>query len=602
MRMRIRPETVLLLLAFVIGVLTAGAAVGFHELIEVIRGVLYERISPGVLYGKWIFLLVLIPAGGGLAVGILTRYIIRIREGRGIIDVMESVSRTGGRIDPKVALERIVTAAITIGSGGSAGAEGPIVQIGAGIASGVGRLFRVARQHGPVLIGCGSAAGISAIFNAPIGGVLFTLEVILRDFSIRTFAPVVVASVIANFATQSIFQQVFHQPYAAIFTLPRMDIPIEFHFSQVWSFALLGVLCAIVGVCVTRLMHWMEVRFEKMRVPTAVKPAIGGAFLGGMGVIYIVALGWGLGKQKFIPWSLYSMPAFFGDGYGAVRPMLGPEFYHQFHWVFLLLVLGVLCVTKVVGTCLTLGSGGAGGIIAPSLFLGAVSGGMVGVLLTAGGIGGEPHAYALVGMGAVLAAVVHAPLAAMLITFEVTRDYQIVVPAMLACIIATSGARFLYQDSIYTMILRKRGVRLGAVADVMLLRRLMVEQVSLEPATVVRMDDPFMRIWEMITSSESKDYVVVDRQGVYAGMVTADEIKSALIDREAIPLLTVGELMRTDVPMVQSTDTLEAVLDVFARHDVARLPVDITGNEGKVIGLISRAGLMKRYQKELAEG
>jgi CIC family chloride channel protein len=296
------------------------------------------------------------------------------------------------------------------------------------------------------------------------------------------------------------------------------------------------------------------------------------------------------------------MPAFFGDGYGAVRPMLGPEFYHQFHWVFLLLVLGVLCVTKVVGTCLTLGSGGAGGIIAPSLFLGAVSGGMVGVLLTAGGIGGEPHAYALVGMGAVLAAVVHAPLAAMLITFEVTRDYQIVVPAMLACIIATSGARFLYQDSIYTMILRKRGVRLGAVADVMLLRRLMVEQVSLEPATVVRMDDPFMRIWEMITSSESKDYVVVDRQGVYAGMVTADEIKSALIDREAIPLLTVGELMRTDVPMVQSTDTLEAVLDVFARHDVARLPVDITGNEGKVIGLISRAGLMKRYQKELAEG
>jgi CIC family chloride channel protein len=205
-------------------------------------------------------------------------------------------------------------------------------------------------------------------------------------------------------------------------------------------------------------------------------------------------------------------------------------------------------------------------------------------------------------MGAVLAAVVHAPLAAMLITFEVTRDYQIVVPAMLACIIATSGARFLYQDSIYTMILRKRGVRLGAVADVMLLRRLMVEEVSLEPATVVRMDDPFMRIWEMITSSESKDYVVVDRQGVYAGMVTADEIKSALIDREAIPLLTVGELMRTDVPMVQSTDTLEAVLDVFARHDVARLPVDITGNEGKVIGLISRAGLMKRYQKELAEG
>jgi CIC family chloride channel protein len=235
------------------------------------------------------------------------------------------------------------------------------------------------------------------------------------------------------------------------------------------------------------------------------------------------------------------------------------------------------------------------------LFLGAVSGGMVGLLLTGGGFGGEPHAYALVGMGAVLAAVVHAPLAAMLITFEVTRDYQIVVPAMLACIIATSGARFLYADSIYTMILRKRGVRLGAVADVMLLRRMMVEQVMLEPATVVRMDDPFAKIWDLVAGSETNDFVVVDRRGMYAGMLTADEIKSALIDREAIPLLTVGELMRADVPMVRNTDALETVLDVFARHDVARLPVEIAGNDGKVIGLISRAGLMRRYQKELAE-
>lgn len=297
------------------------------------------------------------------------------------------------------------------------------------------------------------------------------------------------------------------------------------------------------------------------------------------------------------------MPAFFGDGYGAVKPMLGPDFYQQFHWGFLLAVLAVLAAAKIVGTCLTLGSGGAGGIIAPSLFLGAVSGGMVGVLLnhgqTAGtmGMGGGPNLYALVGMGAVLAAVVHAPLAAMLITFEVTRDYQIVVPAMLACIIATSVARFLYRDSIYTMTLRQRGVRMGVGADRLLLQRLSVEQVSLEPATVVREFDPFVRVVELTASAGTADFVVSDRAGLYVGMVISEDVKTTLLDREAIPLLTVGELMRTNIPMVRNTDTLADVLDTFARHDVARLPVCIAGNEGKVIGLISRAGLMRVYQK-----
>lgn len=604
LRWGLREDTFLLLLAFVIGIITAAAAVGFHELIQLIKSLLYERISPGLLYGRWVGLLIAIPAAGGLAVGIFSQYIVRIREGRGIIDVMESVSRSSGRIDPRVALERILTSAITIGSGGSAGAEGPIVQIGAGIASGVGRLFRVARQHMPVLIGCGSAAGISAIFNAPIGGVLFTLEVILRDFSVRTFTPVVIASVIANFATQSIFREVFNEPYAAIFTLPDLGNPIVFHFQQVGSFVLLGLLCGLVGLSVTRLMHWTEQRFEHLPIPAAAKPAVGGALLGLLGVAYIMILGWGLGRDKFIPVQHYSMPAFFGDGYGAVKPMLGPEFYQQFHWGFLLAVLAIICIAKIIGTCMTLGSGGAGGVIAPSLFLGAVSGGILGLLLRHGQAAGglQPNVYALVGMGAVLAAVVHAPLAAMLITFEVTRDYQIIVPAMLACIVATSLAQLLYRDSIYTMTLRQRGVRLGTAADMTLLQRLSVEQVPFEPATVVRVFDPFQRILDLTTSTQAADFVVIDRLGLYAGMVISEDVKTTLIDREAIPLLTVGELMRSDIPMVRNTDTLAAVMDIFARHEIARLPVCIAGNEGKVIGLISRAALMRRYQNGLAEG
>ena len=201
-------EAFLLIMAVIIGAITGAAAVGFHQLTHLIRDLLYvERGEDRLLYGhRGMWLLVLLPAGGGLAVGLVSRYVFRAREGHGVVDVMESVIRTSGFQRPAIAIEKTLTSALTIGSGGSAGAEGPIVQIGAAIASGVGQSFRVARSQMPVLTGCGTAAGISAIFNAPFGGVLFTLEVILQDFSIRSFTPVVLASVIAQVTTQGTFQ------------------------------------------------------------------------------------------------------------------------------------------------------------------------------------------------------------------------------------------------------------------------------------------------------------------------------------------------------------------------------------------------------------
>ena len=172
-----------------------------------------------MLYGKGVLLLVLFPMLGGLVVGVFSTYLMRSREGHGVVDVMETVMRSSGFIRPTAALEKILTSAVTIGSGGSAGAEGPIVQIGAGISSAFGQFFQVTRAHLPVLIGCGTAAGISAIFNAPIGGVLFTLEIILFDFSIRTFTPVVLASVVANVTTQAIFHNVLGEKQFSIFTV-----------------------------------------------------------------------------------------------------------------------------------------------------------------------------------------------------------------------------------------------------------------------------------------------------------------------------------------------------------------------------------------------
>lgn len=605
-RLGLGDESFLLILAVLIGAAAAAAAVGFHQLIDATRHLLYNRLNDHIpLYsGAGVWLLFLLPAAGGLAVGLISRFVVRVRSGSGIIDVMESVSRGTGRIDPAVAVEKILTSGITIGSGGSAGAEGPIIQIGAGIASGFGSLFGIARQHMPVLIGCGSAAGISAIFNAPIGGVLFTLEVILRDFSIRTFTPVVIAAVVANLATGGIFHRVLGQHFDAIFTLPAVaDALKPIELIHLLNFTVLGIACGLVGLALIRLMHFMEGRFAKLPVHKTLRPMLGGALLGLLGVLFITVIGWGLlGREKLFAIQDYVMPAFFGDGYPAMKRMLESDFYSQMTTGKVVIVLLFLLGAKLLGTCFTLGSGGSGGVIAPSLFLGAVTGGLLGLAMRTVGAGPplDPLVYALIGMGAVLAAVVHAPLAAVLILFEVTRQNGVMLPGMLSCVVAAGVARVIFRDSIYTLGLRQRGVAVGSAGDLALLRRMSVEQVPLEPAAVVRAGDPFQHILDLIESTGAGDFVVVDGQGIYAGMVVGEDIQTALIQHEAVPLLLVGELMRPEIPLVRTADDLAAVLAIFTRHDIDRLPVGTGIGPGRVIGLISRSALMRHYQGALS--
>jgi CIC family chloride channel protein len=261
-----------------------------------------------------------------------------------------------------------------------------------------------------------------------------------------------------------------------------------------------------------------------------------------------------------------------------------------------------LAISTLLATCATICSGGGGGVIAPALFLGATVGGLLGIgLRTTHVFGGlQPQVYALVGMAGVLAAVVHAPLAAILILLELTRDNDLVLPAMLASIVATGVARRFNPDSIYTMGLRQRGIRLGATGDMMVLRRITVEQVGLEPAAVIQEADPFQRVLDLTSTLGAHNFVVIDAKGLYVGMVVADDINMALIDRDAVPLLLVAELMRRDIPFVRTSDDLATVLEVFSSHAVNYLPVCLPSSPGKIIGLISQAGLMRKYQSGLA--
>ena len=575
-----RDEYFLILVSILIGATTGIFAHIFFSLIEHFREFAFGEDNRGGLYAAGPWMLVLLPAAGALAVGFLTHYLAREAKGHGVPEVMDAIHRKGGEIRPRVAGAKAVASALTIGSGGSAGMEGPIIQIGAAVGSGIGQYLHIHRRQMGVVVCCGVSAGIAAIFNAPIAGVLFALEIFLKDFSFRTFSPVVFSSVIScsimhglGLRDEPIFE--VRALAEAGYEFPGVELPL---------FLLLGLICSVGAVVFIRALYACEDLADRIRIYAPLKPAIGAIALGLSGVVYL----WLTGSSE--------MPAFFGNGYPAIESTLSRAVLEvSAGSLFLLFVL------KVLATCLTLGSGGSGGVFAPSLFMGATLGAGLGILLYQLGIieASSVNVYALVGMAALVAGTTHAPLTAIVMLYEITREPKVILPIMLAAIVATAGAQLLFRDSIYTLKLRRRGVRVGSLTDLTLLRRLLVDDVGLLPAHQVKASDPLQSLITIAGETGATDFVVVDENDEYQGMVTGSDMRIALLQPEAVSLLLVGELLRPGVPVVGWGDTLDTVLDKFASGDLESLPVASKKDESIVAGLITRGGLMNRYQQEL---
>ncbi|MHC4429576.1 MAG: chloride channel protein, partial [Planctomycetota bacterium] len=369
-----------------------------------------------------------------------------------------------------------------MGSGGSAGAEGPIVQIGSSLGSKTGSLLSTNPQNTGTLLGCGAAAGIASVFNAPVAGIFFVLEILLRDFSLRTFTPIVIASVFSAVFTQMIMSGGESE---AIFAVAEDFHIAAFTAAEVPNYLILGVLCGLVAMAFIKSLYWTEDLYARLKLHAIVKPVTGAAVLGLLGLAYL-----------FIPNRAHDLPPFYSNGYPVIRELLDVEYYQNGAAMTLLMGLVLICAFKVIATCLTIGSGGSGGVFAPSLMLGACTGGAFGALVEA--LNWAPHAspahYALVGMAAVVAATTHAPLTAILIVYEITRSYEVIVPLMLAAVVSTIVSQLMSRQSIYTLKLARRGVRIGAMSDLTILRRLSVEQVLLEPAVLVHPEDSAQRL------------------------------------------------------------------------------------------------------------
>jgi len=536
------------------------------------------------------WLILLGPSVGGLITGVLIAWLKHEGVGPGVTAVIYAVQRKKGRLSLKIGLRKWLTSTATIALGGSAGAEGPIVTIGAVVGSNLSKVLGTGTQHTGTLLGCGAAAGLASVFNAPIAGIFFVMELILRDFSLKTFTPIVIAAVVSSATTQGLLGD------AAIFDVGDnfFNEGLQFSITQIPVYLVLGLVCGLLGATFIKTLDYTERAFVATKLPIMARPFVGAIVLGIIGITaYTLS-----GSQ--------ALPEFYGNGYPVIKTLLDPTTYFanaetgelQNAMPFLSGLI-LLALVKLVATCVTVGSGGAGGLFAPSLLIGAASGGCIGFAVHYFGWFPEtsPAYFALVGMAAMVAATTHAPLTAILIVYEVTQSYEVILPLMFAAVVGTIVARLVSKDSIYTFKLSRLGVRMGAMSDLTILRRLTSQDVPLKEAIPVLESDSAQKLLELMEKTGASDFVVTDVEGHYAGMVVSDDFREALVYRESIPLLQVSELRRCDLPTVSPEETLDIVLDKFSRSDVQSLVV--LDDSDQITGLITRSSLMARYQKAL---
>ena len=552
-------------LAVFVGVGTGLGAVAFRKLIALFKTLFFTHTRS--LFGfLGSFSVVPLPAIGGILVGLLVYFFAREAKGHGVPEVMAAVALKGGRIRPIVVLIKCLASSICIGSGGSAGREGPIVQIGSAFGSTVGQVLKLSDRRIRTLVAAGAGSGIAATFNTPIAGVIFAMEVILGEFATETFSAVVIASVIATVAGRAFLG---NQP---AFAAPTYTL------TSVWEILLyagLGVACAVVATAFIRGLYRSERIFERLRMPEWGKPALGGL---GVGVLGVYA------------------PQVFGVGYESIDAALTGQ--------VTLVMLAVLVVAKIAATSLTLGSGGSGGVFAPSLFMGAMLGGLYGRLAHGWwpSVTAPTGAYALVGMAGLFSASARAPITSVIILFEMTQDYAIMLPLMLTCAVSTLLGTLLSRESIYTIKLKSRGIDLLKRRDLGVVQGITVGQAMrpVEQLTTISPEMSVQSLARLFSETYHHGFAVLDASGAFFGVVTLKDLERTL-HTEQSGERTVRDIATTNVVTAFPDETLEDVLRAFGALDVGRIPVVDRKSPKKLLGMLRWSDIVRSYSQVMLD-
>src|SRR5579864_5748080 len=517
--------------------------------------------------GAWV---ILIPVIGGLVVGVMAKYGSEKIKGHGIPEAMEAVLINRSRIEPKVALLKPVSAAIAIGTGGPFGAEGPIIQTGGAIGSLVGQVLHTTAVERKVLLACGAAAGMSATFNTPIAGVIVAIELLLFEFKSRSFIPLVIASTIATAVHMQLLGpgpmfQVGHVDFAIPRALP--------------FYLVLGPICGLAAIVLSKSLYWVEDLFEKLPVDELWWPAIGALGLGIIG---------------------FFVPRVFGVGYDTIGAILNGELA----WKVLLVVM----IAKFAALVISLGSGTSGGLLAPTFMWSAAMGGLFAM------IGNHvfpnahlsPGAFALVAMGAVFGAASRATFSFIIFAFEITRDYNSVLPLMLVAVIADGIAMlFMPRSSIMTEKLARRGLHIHQDYEADVLQQVRVSETMDQDIPKLPADMSVSELSDRIARrdpsvSRHQGMLIIDSEGKLAGVITRGDVMRAL-DADPSGGMSVLEAGTCELVVTYPDEMLHDALTKMLRNDIGRLPVVDRKESQRVLGYLGRPGIMAARLRRLDE-
>ena len=524
----------------------------FHEWSTTFRSVGSHHL------GAWV---ILVPVIGGLIVGVMAKYGSSKIKGHGIPEAMEAVLTNRSRIEPKVAILKPISAAIAIGTGGPFGAEGPIIQTGGAIGSLVGQVLHTTAVERKVLLACGAAAGMSATFNTPIAGVILAIELLLFEFKSRSFIPLVIASTLAT----AVHMQLLG--VGPMFQVSAMDfgIPRALPF-----YLLLGPLCGVAAVALSKTLYWVEDLFEKLPFDELWWPAIGALVLGIVG---------------------FFVPRVFGVGYDTIGDILNGHLV----WKLLLVVM----IAKFAVLVISLGSGTSGGLLAPTFMWSAAMGGMFAMVANRAFPSAHlsPGAFALVAMGAVFGAASRAAFSFIIFAFEITRDYNSVLPLMLVAVIADGVAMlFMPTSSIMTEKLARRGLRVHQDYEADALTQTTVGETMEKDAPFIAADTKVGVLAERIARHDPavvrrQALLIVDEADKLVGIITRGDVLRAL-DKDSSGAMTVEEAGKTHLVVTYPDELVSEAAAKLLRFDIGRLPVVDRADERKVVGYLGRSAIL----------
>ncbi len=564
---KLTEHTFMIIVAIIIGILAGFSAIGIRAMIEFFSELSFSgdgNLLENIMNSPW-YVIILAPIIGGLIVGPLIYFFAPEAKGHGVPEVMQAILLKGGNIRPRVAVIKALASAITIGTGGSVGREGPIIQIGSSLGSTVGQFFRVPSKRLKTLVGCGAAAGIAAAFNAPIAGALFAVEIILMDFAVAQFSPIVISSVMAT-----VISHHFEGDFAAFQVPPyEMGSTLEIGF-----YFLLGAVTGLASYLFIKVLYYSEDFFEnRVKFPEYFKPVIGGLVIGLIALFY---------------------PHVMGVGYDTINIAL--------HGNMVWKLAAILLFVKIFATSVTLGSGGSGGIFAPSLFMGAMVGAFFGTVvhnlfpdITAG-----PGAYALVAMGGLVAGTTRAPITAIIIVFELTNDYHIILPLMITCIISMILSSKLSRESIYTLKLVMRGIQIKEGTEINIMESIFVKDVYTKRFDYINLSDNFSQVVNKVIQGRGRHFPVLDSNGIIRGVILVDTIKDYLFEKDSLQNLLIAEdIMSTNFDTISLEDNCQTALDKMSKFKFDNLPVTESPESKKIIGVIWRNDIQDAYNEEV---